>query len=98
LGDGFQLDRFEARSAYSEYHEALAASLETCSVAYPEAYLDASLALVPCEEMHDTMAKSCLNPAEPCCSPFHYRFAAEAECRHYKTDGETRDEGIHDVT
>jgi hypothetical protein len=60
-------------------------------VGYPWAYLDASLASVPYAEMHDKMAKRCLNPVEPCCTLYH--IAVGEPQKHYK-----RDEEIHDET
>jgi hypothetical protein len=42
------------------------------------------------------MAKSCLNPVEPCCSPFRCCIVVEAEERHYMRDGESRDAETHD--
>jgi hypothetical protein len=43
------------------------------------ANLDASSADEPCEEMHDKMAKSCLNPVEPYCNPFRCCTVVEVE-------------------
>ena len=56
---------------------------------------EASLADEPCAEMHDKMAESCLNPDEPCCSPFRSQIVVVVGDRRCKRDGENRDAEIH---
>jgi hypothetical protein len=56
---------------------------------------EASLADEPCAEMHDTMAENCLNPDEPCYSPFRSQIVVVVGNRRCKRDGESRDAEIH---
>ena len=64
-------------------------------VAYPAAYLGASLADEACEEMHGKMATSCLILGEPFHNPHYFRTVVEAECRRCTRDEETHDEASH---
>lgn len=61
------------------------------------AYSDASLAYVPCVEMHDTKARSCWILVSPCYIPFQPHTVVEEERSCCKIDVEILDVEIHGV-
>lgn len=82
-------------AAYPElFHETCPGEdLGACLVAYPGA---SSQVFEPYEAMHDTRAKSYLNPVLPCYTPCRFQIVAEGEERRHYTGGEgTRDGATH---
>ena len=65
--------------------------LGACLVAYPDA---SSQVFEPYEAMHDTKAKSYLNPVLPCYTPCRFQIVVEEEERRHCKGGE----GTRDVT